>query len=281
MKLLTVQSLACYGKCSSTIALPVLSAMGIETTLLPTSLLSTHTGLAGFTFEDLTDHMLAAARHWQSLSLSFDAIYVGYLGSQAQLNFVLSLADQYPSARLIVDPVMGDDGHLYQRITPDFIQTYHTLCCRADLILPNLTEACALLDHTYDASCDAASLLKALHAQGAKNVVITGLAGENHSVGAMGLSEKGQRYAYFKPQIAGHYHGTGDLFASVCSGALLHGFSLEAALKLATDFTTLCIQNTAADGDVQGNHWHGLRFEAMLPALIQALAGNGRIDCMM
>ncbi|MCI8633217.1 MAG: pyridoxamine kinase [Lachnospiraceae bacterium] len=272
MKLLTIQSLACYGKCSSTIALPVLSAMGIETTLLPTSLLSTHTGFADFTFQDLTEQMKAAADHWQSLSLHFDAIYVGYLGSQTQLDFVLSFLAQQPQARLIVDPVMGDNGALYSRITPAYIAAYQSLCCCADLILPNLTEACALLGYAYDPSLPPERLLTELRAQGAKNVVITGLAGEKETLGAMCLCEDGSHHSVFKPRISGHYHGTGDLFASVCCGALLRGSPLPHALTLAADFTALCIQNTQPFFSEDGqNHWHGLRFETALPWLIERM----------
>lgn len=272
MKLLTIQSLACYGKCSSTIALPVLSAMGIETTLLPTSLLSTHTGFPDFTFQDLTEQMKAAARHWQGLSLRFDAIYVGYLGSQAQLDFVLSFLAQQPQARLIVDPVMGDNGTLYSRITPAFIEAYQALCRRADLILPNLTEACCLLGYAYDPSLCPERLLTELRAQGAKNVVITGLSGEKDTLGAMCLCEDDGFHSAFTPRVSGHYHGTGDLFASVCCGALLRGSALSHALTLAADFTALCIQNTQPFFSEDGHsHWDGLHFETALPWLMERM----------
>lgn len=267
MKLLTVQDFSCYGKCSASIALPVLSAMGIETTVLPTALLSTHTGFTGFTFQDLTDQLPAIARHWRDLHLTFDAIYVGYLGSQAQLDFVLSLFDAYPQALKAVDPVMGDNGRLYSRITPDFAATMAALCQRANLILPNVTEACALLSQSYPPT-DAASLVRNLRAQGANNVVLTGLAGEHHDVGALCLDASGEQASYFRPRIAGHYHGTGDLFASVCIGGLLRGLSLEHSLHLAVDFTCRCIENTQ---DGQENHWDGLRFETCLPWLMKQL----------
>ncbi len=277
MKVLAMQDLACYGKCSASITLPVLSAMGIETTLLPTSVLSTHSAFAGFTFHDLLPDMEQIVRHWSSLGLTFDAIYIGYLGSQAQLNFALSLIDRYPQALVMVDPVMGDNGKLHRRITPDFIGGYDRLCARAHLLLPNLTETCALLRLPYEPYASGAHdwqpLLQALKARGAKNVVITGLSDGAERLGSLCLDEGGRLRSYFRHRVAGHYHGTGDLFASVLIGALLQKLSLAQALELATDFTVLCIQKTAPYGDAQGSHWHGLHFEACLPQLWQRLSG--------
>ncbi len=273
MKLLTIQDLACYGKCSGSIAMPVLSAMGIETTLLPTSVLSTHSAFKGFTFRDLLSEMEAILEHWISLDLQFDAIYVGYLGSEPQLDFVHRLISHFPDALIMVDPVMGDGGKLHKRMTPEFIASYSSLCQRAHLLLPNMTEACALLGRPYtgETVADPFSLLKELQAFGAKNVVITGLQNSASELGAVCLDSFDQYSSYFRPPVPGHYHGTGDLFASVCIGGLLRGLSLNAALELATDFTTVCVENTASSADADGNHWHGLRFETCLPKLWERL----------
>ena len=274
MKLLTIQDLASYGKCSGSIALPVLSAMGIETTLLPTSVLSTHSAFQGFTFHDLLPEMEATLAHWASLDLQFDAIYIGYLGSPLQLDFVHRLIDHFPNALILVDPVMGDGGKLHRRMTPEFIASYASLCRRAHLLLPNMTEACALLGlpYTGENTSDPLPLLKGLQKFGASNVVITGLVNSASELGAVCLDAANQYSSYFRPPIAGHYHGTGDLFASVCIGGLLRGLSLGSALELATDFTRLCIENTASSGDANGNHWHGLKFETCLPQLWQRLS---------
>jgi len=274
MKLLTIQDMACYGKCSGSIAMPVLSAMGIETTLLPTSVLSTHSAFKGFTFRDLLPEMETTLNHWISLDLQFDAIYVGYLGSEPQLEFVHRLIDSFPTALILVDPVMGDGGKLHRRMTPSFIASYASLCRRAHLLLPNMTEACALLGipYTGEVVSDPLPLLKGLQDFGADNVVITGLCNSASELGAVCLDSADEFYSYFRPPIPGHYHGTGDLFASVCIGGLLRGLPLGSALELATDFTRICIENTAAFGDANGNHWHGLKFETCLPKLWERLS---------
>ena len=273
MKLLTIQDLASYGKCSGSIALPVLSAMGIETTLLPTSVLSTHSAFPGFTFRDLLPEMEATLQHWTSMNLQFDAIYVGYLGSEPQLDFVHRLISHFPNALILVDPVMGDGGKLHRRVTPSFIASYSALCRSAHLLLPNMTEACALLGQPYTGEViqDPLPLLRGLHDFGAENVVITGLQNSEKELGAVCLDSSGVVSSYFRPPVPGHFHGTGDLFASVCIGGLLRGLPLSSALELSTDFTTLCIENTASSGDADGNHWHGLKFEACLPKLWERL----------
>lgn len=273
MKLLTIQDMACYGKCSGSIAMPVLSAMGIETTLLPTSVLSTHSAFKGFTFRDLLPEMEAILDHWISLDLQFDAIYIGYLGSEPQLEFVHRLISHFPDALVMVDPVMGDGGKLHKRMTPEFIASYTALCRRAHLLLPNMTEACALLSIPYvgEAAADPLPLLRGLRNFGASNVIITGLQNSTSELGAVCLDSADEYSSYFRSPIPGHYHGTGDLFASVCIGGLLRGLPLRAALELATDFTRLCIENTAVSGDAEGNHWHGLRFETCLPKLWERL----------
>lgn len=285
MKLLTIQDMACYGKCSGSIAMPVLSAMGIETTLLPTSVLSTHSAFKGFTFRDLLPEMEAILDHWISLDLQFDAIYIGYLGSEPQLEFVHRLISHFPNAMIMLDPVMGDNGKLHRRMTPSFIASYAALCQRAHLLLPNMTEACALLGQPYtgEVVTDPLPLLHGLREMGAENVVITGLQRTtSHTVtssdasalelGAVCLDSSNEYSSYFRPPVPGHFHGTGDLFASVCIGGLLRGLLLSAALELATDFTTICAQNTASFGDAEGNHWHGLKFETCLPKLWERLS---------
>lgn len=277
MKLLTIQDLACYGKCSGAVALPVLSAMGIETTLLPTAVLTTHSAFEGFVSQDMLPLMEQAAAQWKTLGLSFDAIYVGYMTGPAQLDFVYRLLDQYPQARVLVDPVMGDNGRLHHRMTPEFIAAYRTLCRRAYLLTPNMTEACALTGRPFSgAAGNPLPLLQELNALGAANVVVTGCENASGETGAVCLDSDNRLYAHYHAAVPGHYHGTGDVFASVCIGALLRGLSLWQAMALAADFTAACIQNTANTGDAAGNHWHGLRFEACLPLLQEWLTSGGK-----
>ena len=272
-KVLTIQSFASYGKCAGSLALPVLSAMGMQTTLLPTAYLSTHTGFKDFTFRDMTEEMQASIKHFEALHLHFDAVYVGYLGSLQQLQLVQSLHSLYPDALWIVDPAMGDNGNLYSRVTPDFIEAYRSLCGEADYILPNLTEACALAGLPYTPQPDSLALLRSLQMLGASHVVLTGLSDASDSVGSMLLTPDGTLVSAYQPQIPGHFHGTGDLFASAFCGALLRGLSDDKALTLATTFTQRVIAATAANSPAEpdsGAHWHGLLFEEELPWLIKA-----------
>ncbi len=274
-RIVTIQDISCLGKCSLTVALPIISAMGIETVILPTAVLSTHTGgFSNYTFRDLTEDISPIAAHWKEIGLSFDAVYTGYLGSISQLSLMEQFFDQFAKedTLTVVDPVMGDHGRLYSGFTPDFPKAMARLCKRADLILPNLTEAAFLLGEEYRENYTEAEmqeLLVRLAGLGAKNVILTGVSFCNDKNGAMAYSAKtGRFFSYYNENIPSTFHGTGDIFASVCTGALTRGLSLEQTVQLAVDFTLACIKATAEDAK---DRWYGVNFEACIPKLIRRL----------
>ena len=274
-RIVTIQDISCFGTCSLTVALPIISAMGIETVILPTAVLSTHTGgFQGYTFRDLTGDISPIAAHWKRLGLSFDAIYTGYLGSISQLSLMDQFFDQFAKENTltVVDPVMGDHGRLYSGFTPDFPKAMAKLCARADLIVPNLTEAVFLLGEEYREHYteeEIKALLVRLAGLGAKNVILTGVSFSAAETGAMAYSaETGRFFSYYNENVPSTFHGTGDIFASVCTGALTHGLSLEKTVQLAVDFTLSCIQATAKNAD---DRWYGVNFEVCIPKLIKRL----------
>ena len=274
-RIVTIQDISCFGTCSLTVALPIISAMGIETVILPTAVLSTHTGgFQGYTFRDLTGDISPIAAHWKRLGLSFDAIYTGYLGSISQLSLMDQFFDQFAKENTltVVDPVMGDHGRLYSGFTPDFPKAMAKLCARADLIVPNLTEAVFLLGEEYREHYteeEIKALLVRLAGLGAKNVILTGVSFRAAETGVMAYSaETGRFFSYYNENVPSTFHGTGDIFASVCTGALTHGLSLEQTVQLAVDFTLSCIQATAKNAD---DRWYGVNFEVCIPKLIKRL----------
>ncbi|HHT17136.1 MAG TPA: pyridoxamine kinase [Papillibacter sp.] len=264
-----VHDLSCVGKCSLTAALPVLSAAGIEACPVPTAVLSTHTGdIAGFTYHDMTEQILPIINHWLSLGLTFDAIYTGYLGSFRQLDIVSEVIDKLrtPENLVIVDPVMADNGKLYTGFTKDFPAGMRALCKKADIIVPNITEACFLLDIPYhhgpydDAFIG--TLLHGLAELGPKQIVLTGVYPDDGRYGAACYDTLTDRIDYaLTGRIDGIYHGTGDLFASALTAALLNGRTLPDAAFIAAEFIFESIERTKAAGtDVR----FGVNFEAGL-----------------
>ncbi|MBP5329105.1 MAG: pyridoxamine kinase, partial [Spirochaetaceae bacterium] len=230
-RLLTIQDISCVGQCSLTVALPVISACGIETAVLPSSVLSTHTaGFSGYTFRDLTDDMDGILAHWKKENITFDAFYTGYV-SKAQIPLILKIMNECarPSALRIVDPVMADNGKLYPGFDESFPDEMAKLCKGADVILPNLTEASFLVHEPYRGEgYDKAyieSMLKKLYALGTKNVVLTGVSFEKDKLGVACYDGKKTEY-YFNTRINASMHGTGDVYASSFAGALCKGWSV-------------------------------------------------------
>ncbi len=266
-RLVSVQDISCIGKCSLTAALPVISAFGIETAVLPTAVLSTHTGgFENYTFKDLTDEIPKITNHWQSLGFDFDAMYSGYLGNPAQLEIVRDFFVRFKTSEnmIFVDPVMGDDGVLYNGFSDDFPQKMLSLCSVADIITPNVTEAAMLCKTEYRESYDekyirfmAAELAKT----GARTVVITGIS-IGRKFGTLCYDTKSRDfYSYYRDKIEGHYYGTGDIFASALCGALTTGFGFEQSIRIATDFvyeSILCTQ------DELEKYKYGVKFEQCL-----------------
>ena len=274
-RIVTIQDISCVGKCSLTVALPIISAMGIECAVIPTSVLSTHTMFKNFTFRDLTDDIAPIAAHWKAEKIGFDAIYTGYLGSFGQLKLISGFIDEFrtPENLVFIDPVMADNGKLYPGFTPEFTHAMAQLCAKADVIVPNLTEAAFLLDLTYKGDGYTETyikdLLKRLAELGAKNTVLTGISFSPNELGVMGYNaEKDEFFDYFHRRIHVSFHGTGDIFSSTAAGALVRGLSLEKALALAADYTVACIARTMESPDhVQ----YGVEFERMIPMLVERI----------
>ena len=274
-RILTVQDISCLGKCSLTVALPVISAMGVEACVLPTAVLSTHTAFKGFTFRDLTGDISAITKHWQQEKIAFDAIYTGYLGSLEQIDLMHQLIKDFGggSTRVIVDPCMADNGALYSGFTPDFAKAMAGLCSKADVIVPNLTEASYLLGLPYLASGYTndyiEDLLKKLAGLGARRIVLKGISFDDKKIGIACYDSDFQKTSwYFHEKMPQNFHGTGDIFASVLTGALVRGKTLEEACRLAADFVVEAIRATLSHKDY---NWYGVDFETALPSLRGAL----------
>lgn len=271
-KILTIQDISCVGQCSLTVALPILSACGLETAILPSAVLSTHTaGFSGFTCRDLTDDIPAIAAHWLKEKITFDAIYTGYLGSTHQIDLVLDIIRTLlkKDAPVIVDPAMADYGKLYPAFDTAYVEAMKKLASSADFILPNITEACFLTGIEYREHYDRDyidALAKALLKSGAKNVILTGVGYAPDKTGVVVVGN-GESSYYEHRKIAKGCHGTGDVYASAFVGTLLQGKSAFDAAKIAADYTVACIEHTQGDDA----HWYGVKFEPLLPRLIQAV----------
>lgn len=268
-RIAAIHDLSCFGRCSLTIALPVLSAMGCQCCPLPTALLSAHTGISGFTFLGTTDEMRRISAHWSQLSLHFQAIYTGFLGSAPQINLVEDFLRRFhaPDTLLVMDPVMGDHGTPYKTCTPALRQGLRELVAQADVITPNLTEAAILLDIPYHESqtADASELVRALSLQGQRSVVLTGYAAAPGQVGALCYDrDTRQVEAVQTARVPQDFPGTGDLFASVLTGALTRGAPLLQAARTAVDFVGSCVARSVAEGAGEAE---GVDFEPLLRQL--------------
>lgn len=270
-RLLTIQDISCVGQCSLTVALPVISACGIETAVLPSSVLSNHTAFPNWTFTDLTSDMEGIMEQWLKLNIGFDAFYTGYV-SKEQIPFIKEIMEKTarPGALRIVDPVMADNGKLYAGFAEDFPEEMKKLVAGADVIMPNLTEASLLLGIEYDEKQTpqkVENILKGLYKLGAKNVILTGCSFEETKLGTAIYNGSTVDY-YFAEKQKLSCHGTGDIFASAVAGALLRGKSLNQAASIAADFVVEAIRQTAPDAE---DHWYGAKFEKALPYLIERL----------
>ena len=267
-KILTIQDISCVRQCSLTVALPIISSMGIECAILPSAVLSTHTGgFSGYTFRDLTEDLPLISNHWQKEKISFDGIYTGYIGSTKQIEYIKNIIDAFKTDNqlVVVDPAMADHGKLYYGFDEAFVDEMKTLCAKADYIVPNITEACFLTGTPYFekyTKADIESLLIKLSNLGPKYVVLTGISFEEGLLGAaMYDSISGEFKYYFNKRIPLMFHGTGDIFASSFFGAVINGLNMYEAAKVAVDFTLLAIENTVSDAK---EHWYGVHFEKAL-----------------
>lgn len=273
-KIVSIQDISCFGKCSLTVALPIISAMGIETAVIPTAVLSTHTGegFSGYTFRDLTSDIPDISDHWKKLGLKFNAVYTGYLGSPEQVQIVSDFFDDFGTEDnfIVVDPVLGDGGKLYAGFTDDFVKKMTKLCSKADFILPNLTEASFMLGVPYAEKYDEnyiRDILRKLSALGCSTPVITGVHFGDGKQGAVAYDSKTDKFcSAFGENVDHRFHGTGDIFASVFTGAVTLGKGLQQALDIAVKFTHDCIEETIPHLEEM---WYGSCFELCLGKLIE------------
>lgn len=271
-RVLTIQDISCVGQCSLTVALPILSACGLETAILPSAVLSTHTaGFTGFTVRDLTDDIPDIAAHWQKENIRFDGFYTGYLGSTQQIAYVKDIMNTLGAkdSVKIVDPAMADNGKLYPAFDMAYVEEMKQLCFGADILLPNITEACFLTDTAYQEQYDKAyidNLLDKMVAMGAKTVVLTGVGYAPEETGVVVLHE-GEVSHYVHTKFSRSCHGTGDVYASAFVGAFMQGCTPVQAAKIAADYTVLCMKNTLGDD----SHWYGVKFETALKDLMAML----------
>lgn len=262
-RIAAVHDLSCLGRCALTVIIPTLSVMGFQVVPLPTALLSTHTG--GYTdlhFRDLTEDMSGITAHFSRLGTSFASIYSGFLGSAEQIEVVSRLIDDFGSTPLpdgkkplvLVDPVMGDEGALYSTYTDELVRGMRHLATKADLITPNLTEACFLTEIPYRPTAEMAKdkldayldrLMRRLEDFGTPRIVITGIPTRAGELANLGRNPDGSRFTVSNPLQAPSYPGTGDIFASVLLGSLLAKNDFEAACRKAADFISELIRDSS------------------------------------
>lgn len=270
-KIVTIQDISCYGQCSITVALPILSAYGFETAILPSAILSTHTaGFKNFTVLDLSLELQKIIKHWQDEKLSFDVLYSGYLGDLSHFEIIKGLKKNIlkSDGLFILDPVMGDKGKLYPAFDNNYVNKMKDILSITDIILPNLTEACFLTDTIYKEDYDQEYILdiiNKLQALGAKKIILTGIGYKPDRTGIVLYDGK---YQYFEHEkLAQSYHGTGDIYSSTFIGIYLKTNDLFYAAKMAGLFVLDCIKNTIGDS----SHPYGVKFEPLLVPFIKKL----------
>lgn len=273
-RIVTIQDISCVGKCSITVALPIISAMGIETAIIPTAVLSTHTMFQNFTCKDLDDQIVPITAHWQNEGIDFECIYTGYLATADQIELIKDVFEKFKteSSLTIVDPVMADNGKLYPAFDEAFAAKMATLCAKADIILPNITEASFMTKMEYKETYDETyikTMLLALSKLGAKISILTGVGFEPGKTGAYGYDRINDEFYYYEnDRINASYHGTGDIFASSFTGAMMNGLSWKDSLPIAADYTAKCIQTTIDD---KNSRFYGVNFEEEIPYLLKRL----------
>ena len=276
----SIQDISCIGRCSLTVALPILSAAGIATAIVPTAILSTHTGgFKDYTFRDLTDDIMPIAEHWLTENIEYDAIYTGYLGSFEQIEIVKRFFELFrkQNTLIYVDPAMADNGKLYTGFTPEFALKMGELCSVADVIVPNITEACFMLGEPYQEGPYTREYIDGLLDRlaekiGAPQIVLTGVMYDKEKIGAAiydtRTGERGYASTHYLPYSM---HGTGDVYASAVLGALMNGYNLQDAAQIAADYTVESMEETYRTRD---DLRYGVNFETTIPSFLKAL---GRI----
>ena len=276
-KIITIQDLSCTGRCSGTIALPVLSALGIETAFVPTTILSTHTGGFGTPYiADCTGHLPGILEHWKREKIGADGVYAGYLGSKDQMELVRRFCKELGNLPLYLDPVMGDQGKLYAGFDETYLEKMRELVKGATMIFPNLTETCALLSLPYREQFEEEEIrkmIKMLQTMGPDKVMITGISSEDGRFLGNCYGEEGRIEFFRNRKTKGHFHGTGDLFASCLIGAHLSGMEIKDSVKLAADFVCASIEKTL---ETPYEERDGVRFEQCLFMLTDAVRSDNK-----
>lgn len=272
-RIITLQDISCVGRCSITVALPVLSAMGVECGILPTAVLSTHTMFKTFTCKDLTDQIEPISDAWEKEGITFDGIYTGYLASGDQCHQICRFFDRFGTGDnlILVDPAMADNGKLYAAFNDSFPAEMAKVCAKADIILPNITEACLLTGAKYRTEYGEAyirDLLERLLELGCRTAVLTGVSYEPGKLGVAYLDRSGKDFSYFTRRCPQSFHGTGDLYSSTVLGGVMRGLDLGDALALAADFVVACIEASASSTEPR---WYGVEFESQIPLLCRML----------
>ncbi|MCR4717059.1 MAG: pyridoxamine kinase [Lachnospiraceae bacterium] len=276
IKVLTIQDISCTGRCSITVALPMLSACGFNTSVIPTSLLSTHTGgFDGYFHRDLTGDMEQILAHWKTLDLKFDAIYIGFLANEGQVDNAIKFIEalKTPNTMVFVDPAMADEGELYSLLEPDFPDAMRKLLKYADLICPNMTEAYMLLGDNYEEGAlsdkEIKNMAYKLALLSEADVVITGVETDDGAIGAACYNRGSRKFKiYTSKKVEGVYYGAGDVFMCALIGGMLHVMTLEQSMKLACDFVVDCIERSKAEGT---DYRYGVDFERGIPLLLHLL----------
>ncbi len=277
-RIAAIHDVSGIGKCSLTIALPVISASGIEVAVMPTAVLSTHTGnIKGYTYRDLTSDLNPMALHWKSLGIAFDGIYSGFLGSIEQVDIVCDFIDMFKGDNtvVIVDPAMADGGKMYTTFDKAFAKEMTLLCKKADIIVPNITEAAFLLGEEYLEPPYSREyiedILKRLSLLGPEMIVLTGVSFNGNELGCAVYCRETDEFFYsFSEKYPGIYYGTGDLFASALTGAYLNGKSISESAEIALGFTNSAIKRTYEAGT---DTRLGVNFEQGIPDYIKKLGG--------
>ena len=273
-KILTIQDISCFGQCSITVALPVVSAFGIETAILPSAVLSTHTsGFTDFTVRDLTEDLPEIKKHWEKEGIDFDAIYTGFIASIEQLDYIKDIIDSRlkPEGLVFVDPAMADHGEFYNGFDQEFADKMGELCKLGDYILPNTTEACYILHKPWKEEFTKEEMLEMANelSEFTKRYVI--LKGDTHKENELGMivldKQENTCEIVYNERIDYVSHGTGDVFASAFVGSTMVGKTPTAAAKVAGEFTKKVIEETIGDE----NHWYGVKFEQAIPELYSLL----------
>ena len=268
-KIVTIQDISCIGKCSLTVALPIISSAGIETAIIPTTILSTHTGFKNFTFRDLSSDIPLISNHWQKENFKFNAIYTGYLGNVEQIEMVKDFINKFNTKDnfILIDPAMADNGKLYTGFDKNFVKKMKELCDMGDIIVPNLTEASLLLGIEYKDNFTVNEIKDMLLtlSKTVDKVVITDI-NIGNKIGIMSYDGK-EYYSYFRTKIPAKYHGSGDIFASSLVGCLTNNIDLNNSLKIAVDYTWECIKETYKEN----KNAYGLNFESKIKYYIDKM----------